>query len=1060
MGFPNTPFPTGRGLVTGPNDYFAPITFLGATVIGFSANAGLNDQESSCNIQLVEDKTVGQNFTPLEPGTPIVFSAGSSFSFHGLYQYGTKSVSTQGSGIWTILLTGPREVLDGTAFIIDGYNGSVAGIPNVVNGYGILENSLGFGGSLTNAAGMPWNYAVGLLPSSVQAALTVSGVSYVGVQSALEAVVNNLAGGGTYGNGMYLNGNRFVLNLSGITSDLNVPAYYRLPGPSISVLEIINSLYRDAGHDYIAKMIVNSGSPTQIYFKSIDRTVQPSMTQIRDFINSRNDVISSDYGYELRSDTTAVLLVGAQQESLTLINNNGSNILPYFGSDSNGNPITTSGVGDYTVNLNATSIPNVMGFLGGGLTYSASQTELRLAMESYDAWAAYVKINNPSIATPLGITSAASADGSPLSTFISDFINDDPLDADIIGSGLYSELVNMGGQLYDLVKNAATEHYGRKFAVKLPFISSLATESNSNNVKYSIQPSDSAYLPEGSSPLGLSYLNELQFLDQDLKLTPFASFKTSLGGADPTTVNVNSSVLQYDTLAGNSLYTGVSIDPNIVKLGDGSQAVIVTLDQPLLQLPDSALGNIGDIANLFSTDIPTISGALDYYSDNFPLRISPSAIVFDSVAVPLRSNISVYGPWATGNLANKTQFIRDESLNPWNYGSFTAMNAAALAKIQNAATNITKVETGSVTVAGLPGFSLGDQLVAAGSEITGIDLQFGVGGIQTTYRLQTYTPRKGRFSQARATQIQEFGLGLAHFRRQMRQVQQRNNTMKTFNANYQAGQQLNRVTSQILQQSPHGMLVSHAVPYGSGYVNLASVQKTKDVLGNLRTNKSGIYQTTSACSMDSVFRGFSTASGASGIPHYQKVDGRVSNAITLTSLNHFQSGSDIQWLTFNPEYSGLNSRKRSINFDDARPVGIRLPQVGVGYGYTIFGNPVPGTGSLYSASGGLIPANSGSRNFLANYRQRQDQWIAAPIEQFYDPFRCVWGAKGLYSAFVGSGSIAPNSSGNVFLTINGTKSGDALSVFNWLGSTLATGVKCYIGWFPLDNRFQVISADC
>ncbi len=64
-----------------------------------------------------------------------------------------------------------------------------------------------------------------------------------------------------------------------------------------------------------------------------------------------------------------------------------------------------------------------------------------------------------------------------------------------------------------------------------------------------------------------------------------------------------------------------------------------------------------------------------------------------------------------------------------------------------------------------------------------------------------------------------------------------------------------------------------------------------------------------------------------------------------------------------------------------RPIGMRLPMVGVGWGYDTDGKPVPAD-----------PDNEDE--FVANHRRRQDLWKAGPIDIRWNDDRKVWVATG------------------------------------------------------------------
>lgn len=135
----------------------------------------------------------------------------------------------------------------------------------------------------------------------------------------------------------------------------------------------------------------------------------------------------------------------------------------------------------------------------------------------------------------------------------------------------------------------------------------------------------------------------------------------------------------------------------------------------------------------------------------------PAAIMPCAVAVPLRSNIRPYGPYATGNFHNSCGGINvevDKDIAPWVFGSVDLMNTAAMVRLANTETDPLVIgTTGSVTVPCLPQISLGAAMLSQGPVLNGLSVNFGSGGISTTYSFQTFTPKFGAFSNSMLDRI-------------------------------------------------------------------------------------------------------------------------------------------------------------------------------------------------------------------------------------------------------------------------------------------------------------------
>ena len=114
----------------------------------------------------------------------------------------------------------------------------------------------------------------------------------------------------------------------------------------------------------------------------------------------------------------------------------------------------------------------------------------------------------------------------------------------------------------------------------------------------------------------------------------------------------------------------------------------------------------------------------------------PAAVIPDIVAIPLRSNVTTYGPWATDNFATScggTEVVANTDLCPWVFGSHKAMDDCGKAIVASASIGLVQSETGSVTIPGLPDIAnLGDA-IAAGPSLTTLSVNFGSSGISTNY---------------------------------------------------------------------------------------------------------------------------------------------------------------------------------------------------------------------------------------------------------------------------------------------------------------------------------------
>jgi len=134
---------------------FTQTTFLGASIRSFNASLGWQNQVSQLSVSLVEDSKNSDNFTDPVEGTPVIFTY-DAWTFEGIIQSKKLAGNSSGNPVYDVVVVDPRELLDGASLIIDAYNGTVNNVPNLINVFGFIENTDGFGSSKINEAGMPW----------------------------------------------------------------------------------------------------------------------------------------------------------------------------------------------------------------------------------------------------------------------------------------------------------------------------------------------------------------------------------------------------------------------------------------------------------------------------------------------------------------------------------------------------------------------------------------------------------------------------------------------------------------------------------------------------------------------------------------------------------------------------------------------------------------------------------------------------------------------------------------------------------------------------------------
>lgn len=1069
------------GIIDGP---FSQIRFLGASITGVEATVGWNEQSSSVTVNLVEDVDNGDKFAPTVVGAPVSLII-EGFRFDGIIQYWKKIGDFSGNPRYEVQLTDPREILSGVQVILGAFRQPVGGMPNLINAFGYYENLIGFGGGMTNEAGMFWNAPfeqLQLTPGTNQG-ITITEIARVGIGPAIEAltsVSNN------FGSPINFRGYTYRVDLSGLPTP---PSYYRLGGISRDILSMATELCQDAGYDYMVYMIDGV-----IKFRSVSRLYTPEIGQIANFVNGQPNVSSKSYGVELRNDVTNAVLLGGDVRQLEQVFNTsgGNTIWPYWGTDMAGIPIVGEGPPevDHKAKLNAEEILDIM----GGTEYPIDLIELRCALVDYDSWAAYVIKWWPDKADTIGLVGAIDSTNDlqalfPDVIFQHDLIAQREVDARRFGEMYESDYwTERANRVYEFVKRYAEEYFGRKFLVAMPFFVYYSVEAETGQIITSMEiSSDGAFTPDGSMPLGINYLNENLFMTEDGRFECFVRF--------PIDEKMDLQKLSYDSVVISSgyVYMKATVDEGFVyPKGSLLPYCVVTLDSPIYERSPDPLGGIENIAAILEMDPQIIAYAASIRHGSFPLKIHPAPYRPHAAAIPTKSNRDSYGPWGTFppwgavGAPGKVLFNRDETMVPWNYGGYDMMNLAASAQLANASTNMQESELGAVRIVGSCDFSLGDELVAGGPNISGISLSVDAsGGVTTSCDLRTFTPTFGAFSKYNADRLKRLGILSAQMRRQFRAMFQKSLAQQR---NFSAMRRgfMENTSRGVRQMTPHNVLygtMTYSQEYG--YRTNVSSATPIEAFTNARPDSEAIWQATGLMTMAGLLRPFSTDNtlemgtdpdtneetrGSGDIPHFE--DPGSITGVTCKELNPFTEDCDIDLLASGDKYPGSMHKLKppvdefgaplldeetgalkKIDFAKARLLGLRGPLIMVGWGYDLTGKPFPNetdsdlTNNVYDASD----------NFMDEHEKHPEHWKAGPIDLRWDKWRKVYASPG----YIIEATLTQTLTGGpAKASIDGTSPLEHIKVYNGLGSSVPSGAKVYLGYNPIKNRWLVIATAC
>ena len=610
---------------------------------------------SSCIKESVSDTKLRDRVEIV--GCPVLFKYG-SFEYSGIVSDWNKNNSAS-APTYRVKIVDPRLVLEGVSLIIGDYTGSVAGTiasglggtgepqTNIFNIYGYLEQfglvcpsysqcspgvynltsvcptavdgpsfgSLvgGFGGSLLNNEGMPYNYIITGFNFLANATPVIQNYwSPYGRVSYFSNDISVLNGSGCgliepdTGSSYFANKNYYYVDLT------ELPAFpdntYRISGTSISLLDLITKASQDLNFDFYFELLpvkdvstIYGGNCVAkiIKLRTVNRYTQPSLDKICSFIESSDCILESSIGQELRNETVSKFIIGGKKRTIYqafsganpdggstseitsidsyyggLRTDSGCNeiddmVLPYFGTDFNGDlivPCQVSGVWQFAApTWGIQGELQIINFSGASITIT--ENELRAASKDYSSWEGYAAaINSDSWKTIYPSGGPAIQEAQQAATTVAG--GKSFLPHDIVNPKLskFRENIDPPSRrfqedkeaIYSWIRSYATDFYGRKFAVRVPFtcvkvdidsLQPIISESPTNDGGWT-EVSSVLNLPNGG-PLTLGQYEYLNFFrDSTNKITPFVQFNDavlkSIGN-----LNKDYYLYKYDVLSGS-----------------------------------------------------------------------------------------------------------------------------------------------------------------------------------------------------------------------------------------------------------------------------------------------------------------------------------------------------------------------------------------------------------------------------------------------------------------------------------------------------------------------------
>ena len=281
---PNTGEDTSLCVPCGGDCYF-----LGCSVLGFNGTIGWGGQESSVTVDLIEyicppsetQEFIGENLI----GYPVYFACG-SFFFGGLLQNWTYTENSGGK-TYNVRVIDPRQILEQCVLIIDTYAGPPIRSTNYFDVYGYFEESV---------------YLNKNCSAFGTADVTERGMPYTKIMEALRNMNSTVC--------TPVGANLFI---DWSTFNIPVPEYFKIAGPSITILQLISDICDEAGYEFFVTL--DPGNIIRIHTVSMKQYNPIEDNLLFGFQN----VIDFSYGREVRLAKTRNLIFGEQQHYLDVI---------------------------------------------------------------------------------------------------------------------------------------------------------------------------------------------------------------------------------------------------------------------------------------------------------------------------------------------------------------------------------------------------------------------------------------------------------------------------------------------------------------------------------------------------------------------------------------------------------------------------------------------------------------------------------------------------------------------------------------------------------------------
>lgn len=963
-----------------------PIMLFDGFVESVSMGVGYGSNSGHCQISLVyENDGPKSNFDheTLFPslGTACGIKIGEC-SFGGVLQRYTKRRSIDGYK-WDVILESPGKWMEGIQIILDVFQGTRYTVNgpaesftnqtnNIWNPFAVRENfAFGgiFGGSNINSAGFPALDALRIIEQ-------------------ISRGEHQFGGPAVFGDSFYEVDLSEVINIT--------PSYFRLKGPVQSLASVIQECCDIALHDYVVSIVPKNGgieangvieNPV-IKIKVIDKTFSSDENWIKATVNDyekRGLLVSADNGKEFPDIVTQRLVIGgAASRIATTTVPSPPNVFPIWGKKNGVLGGDTYLVGN---GLEMNSRAHIY-IKSTSSEYITDVLEVRCAMSGLNTWLLYhlLKNNRFPCFTNIGLDEYQFQGLINGTLTVSQILDNTIATSNLMGQTYegqnFQESIN---KIYEEIKEAGEEFYGRKFLVQLP----QEPGGIANNLKFvtedyqfttSWQISDSAWA-------NVRPFQDINFYDSDGRLKSYVVWAINnrydysqldsdwgfgLGGIGTHRIEVDKEIVWHNSIP----YAVVSVPP-VLGYDD-----ITTPQFGLFHLC-KLLKGVTVHENIYSS-FGSENGALAY--EIIPRRIGPK-----SFGIAQESNRYTWGPWWWfSDKRGKAEVVIEDSFRPETFGSASTLDSVAFAYANTAGARIGSVETGYIELANLPEYSIAEKFSDMGPYITSIDVNLSISGITTTYKFNTWTPQFGKLAKYHADRMSNINKNQIRFLQERRSrwnkpplssSSSKGSTSKFGNSISPAAgiNSMNVVLGQLLSNQPVNMVG------GNITTALGPLSKSKNKNKNFAASYEQIFSPAKVEKDRAYWRASNDRN--TFLPGYNELNPYFPKKGEESEyFNHESNKTDFQISVFEAKKSFDLQRPENVE-GEIKHVNtsacLRAPMLLSGWGSTVNGTA---THNEYTEGSDI----SKSFKFTKDIATKRELWKTGPVDLLWDEEREVW----------------------------------------------------------------------